>query len=70
MDIGISIKVNDGRQARSAKQYYLDTAKASEISISVAGWQDVDLADQGAWEVIAGGKLLKEEGYTFDVPFT
>ena len=34
------------------------------------GWTDVDLTEQGVQEAIAGGKLLKEEGYTFEVAFT
>lgn len=34
------------------------------------GWNDVDLTDQGVREAITGGKLLKEEGYTFDLAFT
>jgi len=34
------------------------------------GWNDVDLTEQGVQEAIAGGKLLKEEGYTFEVAFT
>jgi len=34
------------------------------------GWTDVDLSDQGRQEALAGGKLLREEGYTFDVAYT
>lgn len=34
------------------------------------GWHDVDLTEQGIQEAIAGGKLLKGEGYTFDLAFT
>ena len=34
------------------------------------GWKDVDLSDKGKDEARAGGQLLKEEGYTFDVAFT
>lgn len=34
------------------------------------GWTDVDLSDQGIEEAHLGGKLLKEEGFKFDVAFT
>jgi 2,3-bisphosphoglycerate-dependent phosphoglycerate mutase len=34
------------------------------------GWTDVDLSEKGVGEAKAGGKLLREEGYTFDVAFT
>ncbi len=34
------------------------------------GWTDVDLSDKGRQEALAAGKLLKEEGYTFDVAYT
>ena len=34
------------------------------------GWTDVDLSENGVKEAMAGGKLLKEEGYTFDVAYT
>jgi len=34
------------------------------------GWYDVDLTDQGVGEARAGGKLLKEEGFSFDVAYT
>ena len=34
------------------------------------GWTDVDLSDQGIREAHAAGKLLKEEGYEFDVAYT
>jgi len=34
------------------------------------GWYDVDLTDQGVAEAKAGGNLLKEEGFTFDVAYT
>lgn len=34
------------------------------------GWTDVDLSDKGVEEARAAGKLLKENGYTFDVAFT
>jgi len=35
-----------------------------------SGWTDVDLSDQGKEEVQKAGKLLKEQGFTFDVAFT
>jgi 2,3-bisphosphoglycerate-dependent phosphoglycerate mutase len=34
------------------------------------GWTDVPLSDKGFAEAHAAGKLLKEEGYTFDEAFT
>ena len=34
------------------------------------GWMDIDLSDQGIGEAHQAGKLLKSEGYTFDVAFT
>lgn len=34
------------------------------------GWTDVDLTEQGVEEAIAAGKLLKKEGFSFDVAFT
>jgi len=34
------------------------------------GWTDVDLSDQGIGEAHKAGKLLKDEGYSFDVAFT
>jgi 2,3-bisphosphoglycerate-dependent phosphoglycerate mutase len=34
------------------------------------GWYDVDLSDQGRNEAVNGGRLLKQEGFTFDVAFT
>jgi 2,3-bisphosphoglycerate-dependent phosphoglycerate mutase len=34
------------------------------------GWMDVDLSDQGIGEAHQAGKLLKGEGYSFDVAFT
>ena len=34
------------------------------------GWYDVDLSEQGRAEAAAGGKLLKEGGYEFDVVYT
>lgn len=34
------------------------------------GWTDVDLSENGVKEAINAGKLLKENGYTFDIAFT
>ncbi|MDP7556634.1 MAG: 2,3-diphosphoglycerate-dependent phosphoglycerate mutase [Nitrospinaceae bacterium] len=34
------------------------------------GWQDVDLTTQGVEEAGNAGKLLKEQGYSFDVAYT
>ncbi len=34
------------------------------------GWTDVDLSDRGREEASRAGKLLKENGFTFDVAFT
>src|SRR5438046_4431029 len=34
------------------------------------GWTDVDLSDKGREEALAAGRLLKEEGYIFDVAYT
>src|SRR5437764_579759 len=34
------------------------------------GWTDVDLTERGRAEATAAGKLLKAEGYDFDVAFT
>lgn len=34
------------------------------------GWTDVDLSEQGLKEAHEGGRLLKEEGYTFDLAYT
>jgi len=34
------------------------------------GWTDVDLSDQGIGEAHQAGKILKAEGYSFDVAFT
>ncbi|MDW8327101.1 MAG: 2,3-diphosphoglycerate-dependent phosphoglycerate mutase [Anaerolineales bacterium] len=34
------------------------------------GWTDVGLTELGRQEAINSGRLLKEEGYTFDVAFT
>jgi hypothetical protein len=34
------------------------------------GWTDVDLNEKGLKEVQAAGRLLKQEGFAFDVAFT
>lgn len=34
------------------------------------GWYDVDLSDQGRSEAANAGRLLKSEGYTFDLAYT
>lgn len=34
------------------------------------GWTDVDLTDKGKAEALEGGKLMKAEGFTFDVVHT
>ena len=34
------------------------------------GWTDVDLTEQGRAEALQAGKLLKEDGFTFDVAYT
>jgi 2,3-bisphosphoglycerate-dependent phosphoglycerate mutase len=34
------------------------------------GWHDVDLTDRGREEAREAGRLLKEDGYVFDVAFT
>jgi len=34
------------------------------------GWTDVDLSDKGIQEATQAGKVLKREGYSFDVAFT
>ncbi|MFN8673074.1 MAG: 2,3-diphosphoglycerate-dependent phosphoglycerate mutase [Candidatus Sericytochromatia bacterium] len=34
------------------------------------GWTDVDLSEKGIEEAKKAGKLLKQEGYTFDIAFT
>jgi len=34
------------------------------------GWHDVDLTEQGRVEAQAAGKLLREQGYEFDLAFT
>ncbi len=34
------------------------------------GWTDVDLSEKGIEEAIESGKILKKEGYTFDIAYT
>jgi len=34
------------------------------------GWTDVDLSEKGIQEAMDAGRVLKEEGYAFDVAFT
>jgi len=34
------------------------------------GWTDVDLSKRGVKEATEGGRVLKEQGYTFDIAFT
>ncbi|HUF48276.1 MAG TPA: 2,3-diphosphoglycerate-dependent phosphoglycerate mutase [Vicinamibacterales bacterium] len=34
------------------------------------GWTDVDLSDKGREEAVAAGRLLKADGYTFDIAYT
>jgi 2,3-bisphosphoglycerate-dependent phosphoglycerate mutase len=34
------------------------------------GWMDVDLSEKGLQEAKRSGKLLKQEGYTFDIAYT
>jgi 2,3-bisphosphoglycerate-dependent phosphoglycerate mutase len=34
------------------------------------GWTDIDLSERGIEEAHAAGRLLREEGYTFDVAYT
>ena len=34
------------------------------------GWTDVELSDKGRQEALDGGKVLKAEGFTFDVAYT
>jgi 2,3-bisphosphoglycerate-dependent phosphoglycerate mutase len=35
-----------------------------------SGWTDVDLSEKGIQEATLAGRVLKKEGYTFDVAFT
>ena len=34
------------------------------------GWTDVDLSDKGREEAAAAGRLLRDEGYVFDIAYT
>ncbi len=34
------------------------------------GWTDVDLSEKGVGEAKDGGRVLKEQGYTFDIAYT
>jgi len=34
------------------------------------GWTDVDLSEKGKQEALDAGRILKQEGYTFDMAFT
>ena len=34
------------------------------------GWYDVDLSEKGREEALKGGKILKEQGYGFDIAYT
>jgi 2,3-bisphosphoglycerate-dependent phosphoglycerate mutase len=34
------------------------------------GWTDVDLSERGTEEAREGGRVLREQGYTFDIAFT
>ena len=34
------------------------------------GWTDVDLSEKGRQEALDGGRVLRAEGYTFDVAYT
>ena len=34
------------------------------------GWTDVDLTEQGAEEALAAGRLLRDDGFVFDVAYT
>ncbi len=34
------------------------------------GWTDVDLSEKGRQEALEGGRVLKAEGFTFDVAYT
>ena len=35
-----------------------------------SGWTDIDLSEHGKEEVLQAGRVLKENGFTFDVAFT
>ena len=50
-----------------------DSVKLAEASYKLnlfTGWQDVDLTEQGVQEVCEAGRVLKEEGFRFDVAYT
>lgn len=34
------------------------------------GWTDVDLSEKGVSEALSAGKLLKEQGFSFDIAYT
>ncbi|HED31622.1 MAG TPA: 2,3-bisphosphoglycerate-dependent phosphoglycerate mutase, partial [Prosthecochloris aestuarii] len=34
------------------------------------GWRDIDLTEKGIGEAANAGKLMKEEGLTFDIAYT
>jgi 2,3-bisphosphoglycerate-dependent phosphoglycerate mutase len=34
------------------------------------GWTDVDLSEKGQGEAHEGGRVLKQEGFTFDIAYT
>ncbi|MFW5711899.1 MAG: 2,3-bisphosphoglycerate-dependent phosphoglycerate mutase, partial [Spirochaetota bacterium] len=34
------------------------------------GWTDVDLSEKGVQEAREAGKVLKEQGFSFDIAFT
>ena len=34
------------------------------------GWTDADLSEKGRAEALEGGRILKQQGYTFDVAYT
>ena len=34
------------------------------------GWADIDLSEKGVQEAHAAGRLLKAQGYVFDVAYT
>lgn len=40
------------------------------LSNRFTGWTDVDLTEQGRAEAKAGGEMLKEKGFVFDVVYT
>jgi len=40
------------------------------LSNRFTGWADVDLTEKGVQEAKEGGKLLKSEGYSFDLAYT